>query len=459
MKYTLILLLLLTSCNSNTKEVKINNKPIIEKTIIIEEKEEKNIKIEIVKEKLYDIEVEYTEEWYFPDNFTVPIWTKVWFINKTDILMWTASDPHPVHTDYSLFDSEKSYKKNEIYILSFDDTWTYWFHNHEKSLHRWIIKVIDPKNPKPNIDKTKESQKATRDKLLDILDENDSDSIFTLIDKIEADNILSRNCHDMAHDLWHKSYELYGFSTAMTFNNPKRASHTSIDDICAGWYMHWILEELFLHHPELKQNPEKVCSSVPDEHSWSCFHGVWHWVMFANLRNVEKSLLSCRSLSTNTFTYRCFEWVWMELFWWNTDHAWANSLWWNLDKPFDVCKNAKLDEKPTCYLYAHLWYLRTHPRDYQWVINFCTKKGLLIEDSKFCLKWIWITMMKHFTSRNLEKTEKLVENLSYDLKFSYYWWVIWYSLLSWMNKSKLKEFCNILKKDTKVCLDVLKVSK
>jgi hypothetical protein len=41
----------------------------------------------------------------------------------------------------------------------------------------------------------------------------------------------------------------------MTFSDPQRLSHPSADDICAGGYMHGILEELFLHQPELKDNP------------------------------------------------------------------------------------------------------------------------------------------------------------------------------------------------------------
>jgi hypothetical protein len=50
----------------------------------------------------------------------------------------------------------------------------------------------------------------------------------------------------------------------MTFGTG--VENTSVDDICAGGYMHGILEELFLHHPELQKNPEKVCISVNEDH-------------------------------------------------------------------------------------------------------------------------------------------------------------------------------------------------
>jgi hypothetical protein len=69
----------------------------------------------------------------------------------------------------------------------------------------------------------------------------------------------------MAHDLGHHAYELYGFSRAMTWSNGA-IENTSVDDICAGGYMHGILEELFLHHSELQNNPESVCANIPKNH-------------------------------------------------------------------------------------------------------------------------------------------------------------------------------------------------
>lgn len=51
----------------------------------------------------------------------------------------------------------------------------------------------------------------------------------------------------------------------------------------------------------------------------------------------------------------------MEMFWGDTGHAGAESLGWDPDRPFEKCSQALSDEKPTCFLYAHLGYLRYHP--------------------------------------------------------------------------------------------------
>jgi hypothetical protein len=403
----------------------------------------------------FDYEAIYTSEGYSPNFLEVPLGSRVAFRNATNIPMWTASDPHPIHSDFPVFDSQKDYLPGEIYVFQFTSTGTFGFHNHEKSIHRGTVRVTNPANPLPDIDKTKEGQRATRDKFLAMFNQNDTNSIFNVIDAIEADSILARDCHDMSHDLGHKAYELFGFSAAMTFNSPDRLTHTSVDDLCAGGYMHGILEELFLHRPELKNQPETICSSVPDLNRDSCFHGVGHGLMFVNKRDVPQSLTACRGLKQSTDTYRCFEGVWMEMFWGAISHAGTNSLGWTPEKPLTPCMNARADEKPTCFLYAHLGYLRTHSRDFVGAIDLCTKSGLVETDVQFCLKGVGITMMKHFTSNHLERSEKLVEGLDPGKKHAYYEGIIGYARLSGVSESNLKKFCTLLKDDKEICETIL----
>ncbi len=397
----------------------------------------------------------YTNSGYSSDFVEISIGTPILFWNQSDLPMWTASDPHPLHTDFSLFDARRSYLPGGVYLYIFRSTGTYAYHNHEKSNHRGIIRVIDPNKPFVPIDKTQESLKKTRDKFLAMLDVHDDTSISHMIRTLESDTRLSRNCHDMSHDLGHRAYELFGFSRAMTWSSGN-IENTSVDDVCAGGYMHGILEELFLHHSELQKNPESVCSGIPTKHQGSCYHGVGHGIMFSLERNVERSLESCRTMKNNTFVHRCFEWVWMEMFWGDIGHAGANSLGWNREDPFARCKSAKLDEKPTCFLYAHLWYLRSHPGDFTGVVKFCSTSKLTPYDSRFCLKGIGITMMKHFTSRHLEKSENLVTYLTASQKYAYYEWIIGYALLSSVARTDLNIFCWELKLDASICTSVLK---
>ena len=403
----------------------------------------------------FDYEVVYSATGYSPNLLEVPVGSWVAFKNTTEIPMWTASDPHPVHTDFSEFDAQKEFSKNQSYVFQFNRPGTFSYHNHDKSIDRGIIRVTDKNNPLPQIDKTKESQRAVRNKLLAMLDQKDPESIFKMIDYIAKNPALAKDCHDVSHDLGHKAYELFGFSTAMTFNSPTHLGHTSVDDICAGGYMHGIMEELFLNQPELKNHLDTICSSIPIINRDSCYHGIGHSLMFISKRDVQGSLEGCRSINNTIYTRRCYEGVWMELFWGDTDHAGANSLGWDPQKPLDSCINAREDEKPDCFLYAHLGYLRTHPKDFAGVKDLCIKNGLDQWNTRYCLRGIGITMMKHFTSHHLELTESLVEGLGYWQKYSYYEGVIGYARLSSVSKKSLESFCGNLKTDTEVCLAVL----
>lgn len=405
---------------------------------------------------LFDYEIRYTATGYIPDLLEVPLGSRVAFTNTADIPMWTASDPHPVHSDFSPFDSQRAYLFGETYVFRFADVGTFGFHNHEKSLHRGIIRVSDPEHPLPTIDKTKESGRATRDALIALLDQDNPRSIFTVIDTIEKNYALSRDCHDMAHDIGHRAYELFGFSTAMTFSDPENLSHTSVDDMCAGGYMHGILEEVFLHQPTLKNQPGDICASIPDTNRESCLHGVGHGLMFVNARDVPASLEACRKIDAPIYVVsRCFEGVFMEMFWGNTDHAGANSLGWTPEKPLTPCTQVTGDEKPACFLYAHLGYLRSHPRDFTGAINLCTQNHLNKSDTWFCLKGVGITMMKHFTSHRLEQAEGLVSHLSSEEKRAYYEGVIGYARLSNVGDGELTRFCSVLQKDGGICQSVI----
>lgn len=428
------------------------NTPVVESVETLEEP----VIVEVIPEPEFEYEVQYTAEGYSPNVLEVEIGSRVAFHNMSDIPMWTASDPHPVHSDFSDFDAQRGYGVGETYIYQFQNVGTFGFHNHMKSLHRGVIRVIDPENPAPEIDKAKESQRATRDEFLAMLKQDDPDSIFMLIDAIEANNSLARDCHDIAHDFGHRAYELYGFSTAMTFSNPNRLSHTSVDDICAGGYIHGILEEVFLHQPKLRENPEIICSAVPDINRGSCFHGVGHGLMFVNKRDVAVSLADCEKMPDSVDRNRCFEGVWMEMFWGNTDHAGANSLGWTVEQPLTPCSNATEIQKPACFLYAHLGYLRTNPRNFEGAIALCTQEDVVETDRHFCLKGIGITMMKHFTSHRLEQAENLARNLSASEKYAYYAGVIGYARLSGVSEDDISSFCEKLSNDTDICIAVMK---
>jgi len=320
----------------------------------------------------------------------------------------------------------------------------------------------DTPSPTPvaDIDKTPANQVAIRDRLISMLDPSDSNTIFKVVDAIQADPDLRSNCHEIAHDIGHKALEYYGFSDAMTFDNPNHIKHALVQNICAGGYMHGILEELSLYQPDFLAHPEIVCDRVPLADRASCFHGMGHVYMLANDRNAPAAILGCRVIERSADMYRCFEGVRMEQFWDSTfvNGLSSTTLGWDPQNPLATCTGLEADERPTCFLYATFGYLRLHPRDYIGAAGLCSKSGLNNLDDDFCFKGLGMTMMSKFKGQNMEQSEVYVAGQSLEEKQAFYQGVMGYAHLSGLSSDELQNVCNLLKNDALICSDALAMS-
>ncbi len=308
----------------------------------------------------------------------------------------------------------------------------------------------------PDISKTPPGQIAIRDKLLAILDPNDSGSVYAIVDAIQANKELSLSCHEIAHDIGHKAYELYGFSGAVNFSKSDPSEHRSVQDICAGGYIHGVLEEASLYQLDFKENPKAMCEHTSSDNRMNCFHGIGHALMFAHDRYLPLSLAGCRSVGHKTDTTRCFEGVWMELFWGQPQATSTPDLGWDTKHPLAPCIATDNDAKPACFLYSVFGYLRTHKKDYDGAIKLCTKSELDDSDSHFCMKGIGITMVSNFKGHNLERSEPFVDGLNENEKEGFYQGVLGYADLSGIYKADLESTCNLLLHDKEICKRVLK---
>lgn len=307
----------------------------------------------------------------------------------------------------------------------------------------------------PDISKTPTSQIAIRQKLLAMLDPTDPNSVFTVVDTIEANKPLSLSCHELAHDIGHKAFELYGFSGAMNFSDAARMRHASVQDICAGGYVHGILEEASLHQPDFAEHPGAMCEGVANTNRASCFHGVGHALMFTYFRDESASLAGCRIVGTADDISRCFEGVWMEFFWGDTKYSGPDTLGWDTNKPLDPCIATQQDAKAACFIYSAFGYLRTHKHDYSGAVTLCTQSNLTGSDSGYCMKGVGITMISHLQGTHLEQSEPFVEGSGFEEKYAFYEGVMGYAKLSGISPGVLTAACRAMKEDADICLAAL----
>jgi hypothetical protein len=400
-----------------------------------------------------DYYIQYTKDGFVPGELEVPVGAHVAFKNTTYEPLLVESNPYPWHSDYPTFHAAKDYLYGETYTFQFNEVGTFGFHNFNKPGDHGTIHVIDPETPDEDISKTLPGQEKIRDRLIAMLVPNDPNSVFKFIDAVEADPTLANNCHEIAHDIGHKAYEMYGFSGAMNFTDTARLGHASVQDICAGGYVHGVIEEATLHQENFKNDPKVMCDGVSKDARASCFHGIGHALMFTYTRSVESSLVGCRSVGNVDDASRCFEGVWMEFFWGKPSVNGA--LGWDPAKPLQSCMDTEKDAKAACFLYSSFGYLRTNPKDYQGAVNLCTQSGLNASDTNYCLKGVGITMVSHFKQKHLEQSEAYVTNLTDSQKASFYKGVYGYGRLSGISQSTLYASCKAMKSDGEICAGVV----
>ncbi len=74
--------------------------------------------------------VQYTTNGFEPSSMTILVGETVMFVNKSEKSMWVASEPHPAHTDLSVFDQKTGVGKTISYSFTFEKQGTWRYHNH-----------------------------------------------------------------------------------------------------------------------------------------------------------------------------------------------------------------------------------------------------------------------------------------------------------------------------------------
>ncbi len=85
--------------------------------------------------------VTYSDAGYSPRTITIKVGDSVSFVNNSTHGMWTASNPHPQHTDFSAFDAKRAYVAGESYSFTFAKAGTFNYHNHVRSFDQGTVVV------------------------------------------------------------------------------------------------------------------------------------------------------------------------------------------------------------------------------------------------------------------------------------------------------------------------------
>ncbi len=95
------------------------------------------------------VTVTYSDNGYTPSSVTIPVGGTVTWKNESSQLMWTASNPHPVHNGYpepggcisSTFDACMGYGPGTSWSFTFDKIGTWGYHNHLRARNQGVVIV------------------------------------------------------------------------------------------------------------------------------------------------------------------------------------------------------------------------------------------------------------------------------------------------------------------------------
>ena len=306
-------------------------------------------------------QVELKPDGFSPDSLIVQQGTIVEFINSKGGPSWPASDPHPIHTNYSAFDPEQPINSGDSWSYTFDKVGVWGFHDHLSPYFTGKITVVE--NISQNSMQSSECQinpdakVCFRESLFATLDTKGLDKALDQVSNLyRSKPVFAGYCHDIMHDIGHQAYKNY-------LQN-KNSVISSKAFYCANGFYHGFMASFLSANPDLARAHdfcalvgEKLGDSAPDA-QLQCYHGIGHGLVdagfqnsqvFNNEQNMAKgALANCEKVSDSPEQlYRCASGVFNGIanFYISGEH----NLKVDSNDPFLICEKEPDEYKESCY--------------------------------------------------------------------------------------------------------------
>ncbi|HEV8601131.1 MAG TPA: hypothetical protein VGQ87_00850 [Patescibacteria group bacterium] len=233
------------------------------------------VKFQIEKAHGKEYVVELTQAGFVPKQLTIREGDTVKFKTSLSKSFWPASDPHPVHTDYSGFDAKKAIQPNQEWDFKFNNPGNWKYHDHLNVSYTGQIHVLNKNGTEPLVQCTKESTNA---KCYDALVVETArtkgiDAAFAVLAQSYDAGQYKAACHWSAHRIGEEAYRLEKQGVPLNI--------TSSTYYCGYGFYHGYLELLLRENPDPNKQKEKVTtfcdyiqSRIQGEARDNCYHGI-----------------------------------------------------------------------------------------------------------------------------------------------------------------------------------------
>lgn len=343
--------------------------------------------------------VRVTKDGFKPKSVEVGAGETLVFENVDDEGHWPASDDHPTHEVYPVFDPKKPIQPGTSWSVTLDKPGDWKYHDHMNPYLTGEV-VVSEKRAQGGFfssvgaffagayeatvaallgsggdsgsggssggdaqARTDERYEKKKDELVALMkEENPRVALDRLRQEIETDDQLSRSCHSLVHEIGREAYEKYGdVGAAMKYR----------DEVCNSGYLHGIIETKFSQSEDVISDVQTMCERYREGGflSWQCNHGLGHGVMFYTANDLPRSLEMCDTLGNSFASSNCANGVFMENF--NADQKLHLSEFLKEEDPFYPCMKQAERHKPDCYIYAPTYFLSLNQDDYAGALEWC----------------------------------------------------------------------------------------
>lgn len=263
--------------------------------------------------------VVYGPEGFLPQRLDITVGQQVRFVNESDRDFWPASNIHPTHQIYPELDAKVALTPGQSWVFTFDQTGFWRYHNHLRADHHALIVVTGAEgfDARPLVlgDSEVEFDDPPNLSLGDLVALfQDDRMLFRFTERYgpartvellaESESYAKVDCHQRAHEVGRKAYDLFG---AVAFSLASHECH-------AGSY-HGATEALFRDRGvvKLQDDVAVLCGNTPNTFfRHQCVHGVGHGLMAWTSYELLDALPMCDRLGTRTDQLSCYSGIFME---------------------------------------------------------------------------------------------------------------------------------------------------
>ncbi len=299
-----------------------------------------------------------TTSGFEPSDLTVKKGDTVKFKTELNSPFWPASDPHPLHTTYSTFDSKKPIEPGQSWTFVANKVGEWSYHDHLFSSFKAKLIIVSKK------DWNVRNKVLKRDEIIKLIDKKGVGTVYKELQKVYDPS--SAYAHSTFHLLGEVLYSKFGLDGIENCDN------------FAGFacYHGFFIRAVGDKGLEIAVDLDKKCVEKFGVAGLGCPHGIGHGLVeYFGLGKFDEALSICAKLTWEGPLFGCAGGVFME-----------NNFPTVFDKDgigevttkdahgnlFEPCLSVAERFKQSCYFEQASWWNRILNSDYNRIDKFCS---------------------------------------------------------------------------------------